>query len=174
MSSASLSIPEPSESNAYLAPHIQLICQSFRQVVGQPFPMPPGITEKETAEHPDLTDATFAKALYNAPFIVVSHNTDADPIFNYGNRVALELFELTWDEFTALPSRHSAEPPNREERSRLLQAVTTQGYSKGYQGIRKSKTGKRFRIEEVTVWNLLDVQGTYHGQAAIYSQWTYL
>lgn len=174
--SSFLSISDPNDSNSYLAAHIQLICQSFQRVVGQPFPTPPSI---ESWANPafvasEASNAAFAKALYHAPFVVVSHNTAADPIFNYGNQVALDLFELTWAEFTALPSRKSAEPPNREERSHLLHAVTTQGYAQGYQGIRISKTGKRFRIEDVTVWNLLDATGTYHGQAAIYSKWTHL
>lgn len=174
--SSFISIPEPSDSNSYLAAHIRLVCQSFQQVVGQPFPTPPGMAQLVNPElaASEPIDAAFAKALYHAPFIVVSHNTATDPIFNYGNQVALDLFELTWGEFTALPSRQSAEPLNREERSHLLHGVTTRGYVQGYQGIRISKTGKRFRIEDVTVWNMLDKKGLYHGQAAIYSKWTYL
>jgi hypothetical protein len=32
-----------------------------------------------------------AQALFEAPFVLVSHGTEPDPIFNYGNRRALEL-----------------------------------------------------------------------------------
>ena len=178
-------MPAPSDTNAYLAEHIQLLRHSFKQVVGQDFPIPPSLDStpnsaisepmvSDAANAVDAVNASFAKAIYHAPFVVVSHNTDADPIFNYGNQIALDLFEMTWDEFTVLPSRQSAELPNREERSRLLHAVTTQGYIRDYHGIRMSKTGKRFRIEDVIVWNLLDSQGNYHGQAAFYSKWTYL
>ena len=115
-----------------------------------------------------------AKAIFEAPFVVVSHDTAPDPIFNYANQVALTLFEMTWPEFTVLPSRQSAEPPNQSERARLLEQVSTQGYVDNYSGIRRSQSGKRFRIEQVTVWNLVDAQDCYQGQAAVYSQWTYL
>ena len=35
-----------------------------------------------------------AQVLFEAPFPVFSHGTEADPIYNYGNRKALELWEL--------------------------------------------------------------------------------
>ena len=63
--------------------------------------------------------------LYNdAPFVLLAHNTDQDPRFIYANKSAQECFEYSWDEFVALPSRLSAEQPNRAERQQLLDAVT--------------------------------------------------
>ena len=41
--------------------------------------------------------------------------------------MALELFEMNFEQFIKLPSRKSAEAPNREERRRLLEAVSKQG-----------------------------------------------
>ncbi|MEM9218192.1 MAG: hypothetical protein AAGD25_28105 [Cyanobacteria bacterium P01_F01_bin.150] len=38
MSSSAVPISQPCEANLYLAPHVQLICQSFQQVVGRAFP----------------------------------------------------------------------------------------------------------------------------------------
>lgn len=32
-----------------------------------------------------------AQALFAAPFVVVSHGTEPDPILNYGNQTALDL-----------------------------------------------------------------------------------
>jgi hypothetical protein len=46
-----------------------------------------------------------ATALFNAPRVVVSHDTADDPILNYGNLMALELWNMTLTEFTATPSR---------------------------------------------------------------------
>ena len=40
----------------------------------------------------------------------------SDRLFNYGNRRALELWELSWEEFTCMPSHKSAEPVTQEER----------------------------------------------------------
>jgi hypothetical protein len=72
---------------------------------------------------------------------------------------------------TALRSRLSAEHLNREERDGLLESVRTKGYASGYRGLRIAKSGRRFWIENVTVWNLINREGAYCGQAATYRQW---
>ena len=74
-------------------------------------------------------------------------------------------------EMTVLRSRLSAEHPNREERDGLLESVRTKGYASGYRGLRIAKSGRRFWIENVTVWNLINREGVYCGQAATYRQW---
>ena len=115
-----------------------------------------------------------AKNVFEAPFVLVSHGTEADPVLNYGNAAALKLWEMTWEELTRTPSRLTAEAPNREERARLLAAVTASGFIDDYSGIRVSKNGRRFRITQATVWNLLDERGNYAGQAAMFSNWEFL
>jgi hypothetical protein len=67
------------------------------------------------------------RALFEAPYVVVSHNTEHDPIFNYGNQTALRVFDMDWLEFTSLASRKPAEPVNRVERDRLLASVKRHG-----------------------------------------------
>ena len=123
---------------------------------------------------PGDTDQQSFQALYEAPFALASHDTAQDPIFNYGNLCAQRLFEMDWDTLVSLPSKHSAEPVNREERSRLLARVTKHGYIDDYQGIRISSTGRRFRIEEAFIWNILDAKGIYRGQAAALYKWSEL
>jgi hypothetical protein len=115
-----------------------------------------------------------AKNVFAAPFVLVSHGTEADPVLNYGNQAALNLWEMTWEELTRTPSRLTAEAPNRAERARLLAAVTRAGFIDDYSGIRISKNGRRFRIAQATVWNLLDEQGHHAGQAATFSDWKFL
>lgn len=115
--------------------------------------------------------AEFAEKIFHAPFVLVSHDTQADPVLNFGNAAALKLWEMPWAELTRTPSRLTAESPNRHERARLLAAVTRDGYIDDYSGIRISKTGRRFRIQQATVWNLLDAAGKYCGQAATFSHW---
>jgi hypothetical protein len=115
-----------------------------------------------------------AKHVFEAPFVLVSHGTEADPVLNYGNAAALQLWEMAWEELTRTPSRFTAEAPNREERARLLAAVTAKGFIDDYSGIRISKTGRRFRIAEATVWNLVDTGGKPAGQAALFSRWEWL
>ena len=59
---------------------------------------------------PDL-----AEQLFTAPFVLVSHGLEPDPVLNYGNQAALTLWEMTWDELTRTPSRLTAEAPNRAD-----------------------------------------------------------
>jgi hypothetical protein len=72
---------------------------------------------------------------------------------------------------TRLPSRLSAEAPNRAERQGLIEAVARDGYATGYRGLRIAKSGRRFWIEDVTMWQLADATGVVRGQAATYRRW---
>lgn len=112
-----------------------------------------------------------ASAMWEMPAVILAHDTEADPLFFYGNRAALDLFELDAAQFVGMPSRLSAEPLLREERGALLDRVTRHGFIDDYSGIRISATGRRFRIEQATVWNLVDSAGQMHGQAATFSRW---
>jgi hypothetical protein len=107
----------------------------------------------------------------DAPFAVVAHNTDPDPRFVYANIAAQRCFEYSWEEFTALPSRLSAEAPERAERQRLLDAVARNGFMSGYRGVRIAKSGRRFWIEDGIVWQLTDASGIVRGQAATFASW---
>jgi hypothetical protein len=117
------------------------------------------------------TPADQARDLFEAPFVVVSHGTQTDPILNYGNRTALTLWEMEISQLLRTPSRLTAEPVHRDERARLLERTTRDGYVDDYRGIRISSTGRRFQIDRAIVWNLLDPQGQYVGQAATFSEW---
>ena len=155
-------IAAPCPANVFLAEHAELIISSYHRLTG------------EDLVEPSLVNKEASRALFEAPFCVVSHDTRDDPIFNYGNQTALSLFEMNWSEFTKLASRKSAEPVNRAEREDLLTRVTRNGFIDNYRGVRISSTGKRFWIEGATVWNLIDESGQYHGQAAVFRNWVEL
>jgi hypothetical protein len=141
---------------------LRLLAGSHARLVGTP------LLPEEAGDDP----AGQARWLYDeAPFCVLAHNTDADPRFVYANRAAQDRFEYGWDEFTTLPSRLSAEAPDRAERQRLLDAVTRDGFIGDYRGLRIAKSGRRFWIERATVWQLIDEAGILRGQAATFSEW---
>jgi hypothetical protein len=148
--------------NNFLLPHTLCLTRSFKKWTGQDL-VPENCSGEELAEK-----------IFNAPFVVVSHGTQTDPILNYGNRAALELWEMTWEEFTRTPSRLTAEAPNRQERARLLETVTRKGFIDDYSGIRISKNGRRFAISRAIVWNLISEEGAPCGQAATFSEWKFL
>lgn len=112
-----------------------------------------------------------AEALFGAPFVVVSHGTEPDPILNYGNQAALRLWEMDWDRFIRTPSRMTAEPVHQEERRRILAVAQERGYVEGYRGIRISATGRRFLVTDAILWNVLDDHDRLVGQAAMFRTW---
>lgn len=115
-----------------------------------------------------------AERLFDSAFVVASHGTEDDPVLNYGNRTALNLWMMDWQQFTRTPSRLTAEPAKREERARMLERVKTQGYHADYSGIRISSTGKRFLAERIIIWNIQKPDGTIAGQGATFSTWKFL
>jgi len=131
-----------------------LLTGSYRRLVGRP-----------------LTDRDAAWLYGDAPFVVLAHNTDADPIFTYANRTAQDCFGYGWDEFLTLPSRLSAEEDLRAERQAALDAVRENGFVAGYGGIRIAKSGRRFWIRDTVIWQLTDEAGVYRGQAATFGEW---
>lgn len=157
-----MNIDIPNWENDYLAKHVELLLQSYCKLTGKELINFQG----------NLRDK--AEKIFNSTFAVVSHNTQDDPVFNYRNETALDLFELSWDDFTKLHSRKSAEPVNRKERARLLKRVTESGFIDDYCGIRISSTGKRFEVKSATVWNVIDEKGVYRGQAATFDNWSFL
>lgn len=115
-----------------------------------------------------------AQALFVAPLVVLSHGTEDDPLLNYANRAALQLWGFELEELFRTPSRLTAEPLHRDERARLLARTAQQGFVDDYQGIRITRSGQRFYIPQATVWNLLDEQQRYIGQAAMFTEWRML
>ena len=115
-----------------------------------------------------------AERLFNSPFVVASHGAEDDPILNYGNQIALNLWGMDWQQFTQTPSRLTAEPVNREERARMLEQAKTQGYIADYRGVRISSTGTRFLVDQAVIWNIHKPAGTAIGQSATFAAWKYL
>lgn len=124
--------------------------------------------------HREGTPLEQAERLFTSPFVVASHGLQDDPILNYGNQTALDLWEMDWEEFTQTPSRLTAESVNRDERARMLEQAKTHGYISDYRGVRISRSAKRFLVEQATVWNIHKPDGTPLGQAATFSDWTFL
>ena len=158
--------PKSNQSSFELPPHwlghTQLLLDSYARWLGTE------LIEREG------TQADQLERLFSAKFIVVSHGTQADPILNYANQRALKLWEMDISTLRKTPSRLTAEPVHRAERATLLKRTTNHGYVDDYRGVRISQSGKRFLIEKATVWNLVDPAGKFAGQAATFSNWTWV
>ncbi|MGW5588407.1 MEKHLA domain-containing protein [Streptomyces sp. NPDC003857] len=140
----------------------RLLLSSYERQTGQPLCPPAWSSDEEAAEW-----------LYRqAPFGLLVHDTADDPVFVYANRTAQQRFEYTWQEFIALPSRLSAAPHDQPGRDSFIASVAANGYASGYRGLRRTRTGGRFWIEDVTMWNVTDADGVHHGQAAVFHSWS--
>ncbi len=152
----------PDIPKAFAEKQTRVILDSYRHWTGREL-LPPSASE-----------TNLTAALFFAPFIVVTSDSAADPILNYGNEQGLKLWEMSWNQLTRTPGRHTAEAVHREERQKFLDAVQKNGFIDNYSGIRISSSGKRFKIEQATVWNLIGPGDLFLGQAATFSRWVLL
>lgn len=127
----------------WLQPHIinwtQILLDNFNRLLGYQLISRQGDFKQQAA------------ALFKANFVVVSHGIENDPIVNYGNQMALDLWVINWSDFTKTPSRLSAEPVNRVERQAMLEQAATKGYIDNCCGVRISNTGQRFYLEQAII-----------------------
>jgi len=137
--------------------HIKNLLDSFERLTGKT------IIERL---NPELD----YKAIQEGEFVLVSHNGAQDPILNFGNEFALNLWEMDWDSFTKTPSRKTAEVDLRESRQEMLEVAEHKGYFDKYEGIRISSSGKRFKIKDAIIWNVFNQEGVKIGQAAYFNQ----
>lgn len=162
MNTENLLAEAPTKHNRYLPGHIARLLASLRHWTGRDL-----VT-------PTLSPEDQARKIFHAPFVILSHDTAADPILNYANATGLRLFGLSWEELVVTPSRLTAEAPEQAERARLLAEVSLRGFIDDYCGIRVAKNGQRFVIENATVLNLLDEEGVFYGQAAFFERWRFI
>ncbi|KEQ27439.1 MEKHLA domain-containing protein [Paenibacillus tyrfis] len=141
--------------------HAERLIHSYRRLTGN-----------ELLPGPE-SSGSLTERLFLSPIVVLSHGTEDDPVLNYGNQAALNLWEMDWETFTRTPSRYTAEEMERTQRVQLLKKVQEQGYADDYTGIRISRSGRRFYIKKATVWNITDEDGRYAGQAACFSEFEY-
>ncbi|MBL57193.1 MAG: MEKHLA domain-containing protein [Flavobacteriales bacterium] len=141
--------------------HVQQLLNSFKNLTGK------NLIQRSS---PELD----YKKVEHGEFVVVSHNGAEDPVLNYGNQFALSLWEMDWHTFIRTPSRKTAEPDLREKRQEMLKKAKEKGFFEGYEGIRISSKGKRFRIKDAIIWTVFNEDGEKIGQAAYFDQIEYL
>lgn len=113
-------------------------------------------------------DAVRARALFDAPFAVLAHDTRPDPLCVYANAAALAAFELPLADAPAFATSRTVAPTAREERRAALERAAAAGLLRGYSGVRVSTTGRRFEIRDGRIWTVLDDDGRRVGQAAAF------
>lgn len=103
-------------------------------------------------------------------FGILSHGIQEDPIYNYGNRASLELFEKTLEDLCQTPSRYSTVAPLMDDRERLIQQIEEVGHGTILDAVRTSTNGKLFVMKTICVWNVYHDNGRRIGLAALYDR----
>lgn len=144
---------------AHAHDRMQLIIDSYARLTGRPI-LP-------------VSQAN-PNGLWQAPFAVIAQATEADPIFFYGNRTAIALFETDAAGLIGIASRRSAKPANRAERASLFERVPGKASLTITRGTMSRAKGREFRIEQATGWTLADEDNVIKGQAARFDSWLWL
>ena len=132
------------------------------------------LSHQRAFKRPLLTCSDQAKELFSSEMAVLAHDNSSDPRLIYANATALRLWERSWQEMIGMPSRCTAEEAAREQRASALQHAQNQDAFEGYSGVRVSRTGQRFMINNARIWTLWDDKGRNCGQAAAFSSWSWL
>jgi hypothetical protein len=115
-----------------------------------------------------------ALKVYGAPFVLLSHGMEDDPVFNYANESGQKLFGYDWKTFISLPSRLSAEQNVAEARQKALEESMRKGFSENYCGVRINQAGQKFMIKNVLLYKVTDENQRNYGLAALFSDWEFL
>ena len=112
--------------------------------------------------------------LFACGFPVLAHDGGPEPKLTYANAAALGLWDAPWDDLVGLPSRLTAPIAEQAERSLALNKAKSEDAIEGYSGIRISRKGRRFMIQNARIWTLWDEQQQACGQAASFSNWWWM
>ena len=143
--------------------HIVRLVRSFRALTGRAL-----LPERLAPD--DLTAAA-----RSAPFALLSHGTERDPLLNFANTVAVAVFALEDSDVGSMPTRLTAAPQDQAARAAIMADVAARGFTDAYSGPRVSRDGRRFSIRDATVWNVRALEdggtGVACGQAAMFASW---
>ena len=136
--------------------HVKMIDASLRKLTGK------GVTERMDVESSEtissippnvLVDTVKKSICLNKRWVLISHGTEEDPIYNFTNVAGLIAFNRSWDEVRKLPSRESVVFQSKDAKLRieLMEKVTKNGYVEGASGIRTRGGGSYIRLVDAVV-----------------------
>ena len=143
----------------------ELLLNSHQRAFGRPL---------IAATQPAPSKRVLCQELFTCGFPVLAHGTEKDPKLSYANAAALQLWETNWDELIGLPSRLTAPETERAERSSALGQAQRLDAVQNYRGIRISRQGRQFMINNAKIWTLWDADELACGQAACFSDWWWM
>jgi hypothetical protein len=150
-----MALPPPSAANDWHGDFIARVVAAFARTTGG-----------DLVAEAGLDPARLGHSAWQGGFALLTHDTNA--ILAYGNRFALDLWEMDWETLTRTPSRLTAPEEDRAARAEIMAAVERNGFTRAYSGRRVSRSGKCFLIENATVFTLIDEKGAGFGTGAFF------
>ena len=108
-----------------------------------------------------------ARRLFDLPLAVLAHDASPAPLLDWANLAAARAFDSTPESLLGRPSAATAPADAAADRRALFDVLARQGFVTGYSGVRISLTGRRFVIDDVTVFEVTDATGRPAGHAAV-------
>lgn len=105
--------------------------------------------------------------LYHAPFLVFSIDSLETPKYNYLNYRAQQTFEINRQNLNDFYLKDSVPEQLHNNLLGFTKHICETGKFANYNGVRMSKSGNQFRLNNAYVWSLLASDGTYKGVAWI-------
>lgn len=144
----------------------ELIIYSYKQEFQYP------LIDKVCPSHSLLLN--IHESLYTSEYCILAVNNNEIPTFTYMNLSAQKLWEVSLNQALKMQGKQTAQKKDQKEREKLLNQVKKKGKTNSYSGIRISQKGKRFFIKKASIWNIINKQGVFEGQAACFNQFEYL
>jgi len=160
--------------------HVKYVDASLRKLTGR------GVCERMNIDLDPTTkeassdvstcsssDDVYRAICKNDQYVLITHGTQADPIYNFGNVACLTAFHRAYDDLITMPSRLCVVHKSQDEvlRNELMTKVTNDGFVEGaYRGYRIRGDGKFIKLTNAVVWNCYGDDGVYIGQAALFDR----
>jgi hypothetical protein len=141
------------------------LLQSHQRAFGRPL---------ISAAQPGRSRRLLCQELFACGFPVLAHGTEDDPKLTYANAASLQLWETNWNNLIDMPSRLTAPTTEQAERSSALGQAQRLHAVQNCRGIRISRQGRRFMINNARIWTLWDAEERACGQAACFSDWRWI
>jgi hypothetical protein len=108
-----------------------------------------------------------ARRLFELPKAVLAHDASPTPLLDWANLAAARAFDATPESLLGRPSAATAPADAVADRRALFDVLARQGFVTGYSGVRVSLAGRRFVIDDVTVFEVTAAAGRPAGHAAV-------
>lgn len=124
----------------------------------------------------DPNPSVLAERVQRAPFILMSRSFERDALPAYGNDLALNLWQQSWDQFTASPVSDESDASDEEHRMwrQANELALAAGHADVVSGALSAGSGRRIRFTRATIWNVLDDDGRIVGQATLLPTWRWI